>query len=602
MGSAWGNLLDVLRMSNADAIAALKSKLHSSLDQVNLPLYNGNNAPINFNFGACADNLTDLLWKFYVTNGRFPNVIFNDGVPPSAAVELKSKPFFDSPFYYESLFDPNYGENVGTIPAPSIKIKLNGKVWTNHTVTYELESGTVTEYDNLTLPPQWLNTRSYSIPTQPAYQQTIPLDLIDFGAYQTWAILLVIYSRPDFCFATDDGVMLYPDGISMLENSMKYFLFQKSSGSIAGNVLTIQSVAGNGPFLVGFPDAIIQKIYDDFIKIRNSGSGWTPFIIEMIKVIVSAVGLYFGASALSGIVGGNFAIANLTSTVNLAKQMGVDTGQASAALKIIDLTGVTSLSTIAANAGSSSVDYVDFPIPESFSDLSFDDQYWLDMGALDIAMADFQPIADMVVDPSFDLTSYADSTTAFNASPIFDSFATPLPDNAWGFDLVGPLSTNQYAAAAGAAPSVAAAASDAMNSAGAGNSINPTYDQINTAATNAANNAVSFANAGNSILSSVWATASKVLTLYMQYQQIVMKKPLPTGISYPTAVGQPVRQPDGSVSILNADGTISTIRPNGAVLNSSPGSTLPSILSGNMPLYIGGGLVLLALVLSKRGE
>ncbi len=585
-------------MSAADALNVLKTKLHESLDQVNLDLYDGSNTPVNFNFGLCVDNLAGLLWPFYLANNRMPAVLFNDGVPPSAAASLKSQqpimvPFvlnlntFNEPFTAVNIGDINTFLTSTTIP--NVKVKLNGKTWHNY---QGMQSGDPF-YVDVNIPAGWINTRHFDL------VNIAPLEIIDVGAYQTWAILLLIYSRPDLCFVSDDGILLYPKGIEVLENSMKYFMFRRTNGVIGGNVLNIYDVAGSGPFLVGFPLKIIEVFNEQFQKQLAAESGFTPFLIEMAHIVLSAVGLYFGASALSGIVAGNFAIANLTSSLNLAKSFGINTGQLGTGLQLFNLTTGAIASSVPVTTGAKNVDLfgpIDFSAP-------IDPSYFDALGAsstLDFTGVD-AALANITIDPTFDTASFSSAVDAFNQSASFDQLGVGLPTDLNVAAGLGPVSTVQYAASVGASSSVASAASDAMNAVGGGDStLTASSDQVATAAKTAANNSLTLSAAGDIGGSTIWATASKLLSMYLQYQQVANKTPLPNRVTYPNAVGQPVRQPDGSISILNKDGTISTVRPNGSVINSFANSDLPSFLSGNTPLYIGLGLLGVLLLMSRR--
>lgn len=136
----------------------------------------------------------------------------------------------------------------------------------------------------------------------------------------------------------------------------------------------------------------------------------------------------------------------------------------------------------------------------------------------------------------------------------------------------GDLSLEQFGAIAGSAPGVISKAGALLGQSGGSASSSSTSPKQTAAASSAAK------SGDGGILDTLTAGAGALLQLYTQYQ-IAQKKinptpaaTRPTSITQPTKPGQVVKQPDGSISVMNADGTIKTMRPNGQTVKSTAGA------------------------------
>jgi hypothetical protein len=79
-------------MSNDAAVQeVLRRTIGEKLGSADLELFTANGRE-NFNFGAATENLTQILFRFWKAHGRMPNVIFNDGIPPSWRAALEKTP------------------------------------------------------------------------------------------------------------------------------------------------------------------------------------------------------------------------------------------------------------------------------------------------------------------------------------------------------------------------------------------------------------------------------------------------------------------------------------------------------------------------------
>lgn len=115
----------------------------------------------------------------------------------------------------------------------------------------------------------------------------------------------------------------------------------------------------------------------------------------------------------------------------------------------------------------------------------------------------------------------------------------------------------------------------------------------------------------NTAVKNIQGSAGAFLTLYTTYkkaEQVISsggKAPAPIrNATRPTAPGQIVRQPDGSISTMLPDGSIRTVRPDGTSIVTAPGAEMPGFTKTG--LIIGGAAlaagVLVYLATSKRGK
>jgi hypothetical protein len=591
-------------MSNDSAVRAkLREMLFDKLVKVELPLFTAQGT-VNFNFSTAVDNLTDILFQFWQSNQRMPTLIFNDGIPPSWKSALESRPMSGinailSPLVW-ATYNPS-GDGSETVNTNSLFLfncKYNPKpgAVVNYREDIVTANGDIEQFytDALTYP---LNSRVvYQTPRGTNVYVNIPRADFTAGAFQTWGVLLVVLTHPQFVYATDEGLMLTPDGIGMIERSAAHWLARGLRGGPAwwGSDAVIAEKLGSGPVMVGIPQALVDKMQQFENQLRADDN----FVRTLATWVLSFVGFYFGASAASGLIGGAFTIPNISGTLQLASKFGVDTGDIAPALKIVGaLTGPGNLWQSQAQSGVSMDDFAgDWGIDPTTIEYSTVDM----TGGLDLSNDAFYSMLE--IDPVTIEYGAADAfaglTGDYGPPPEgYDSAAILAEQNSMlEYYMQGYVSPAQYVATVAASPAASAAVQTAIRAAG-GNpaSVQTTPQQIVQARQVAQQQAQM--QPGNN----VWEIAANALTLYERYQRAQS----PTGaasVRYPSVQTGIVRQPDGSISIPRADGTVTTIRPNGQTATTGTMAQLKNFVADNSLLIAGaaGVLIVGAIVLSRR--
>jgi hypothetical protein len=339
----------------------------------------------HFSYALCVSNLARLLTEFYVANGRAPNLLFNSGVPPSLESELKARPDFEAGAVTWKTIEWETGINqeTGQVQTLSIGIPVfNVRVYTYgadiETVSYSGESQTPT----------------YStVLVQGAFNRRgdIPLSAIVGGAASNWIILLVAASNPELLAVTDEGIMLLPGGVAMVEKSLAYWAeqFMLSKG------IAFQYGYGEyfeaGPVLVGFPPAMLEKFHE--IYVRDMAHGWRDFALMIISFVASAFSLYAGVNALGGLMNGVMSLGNVSGALSMADKFGIETSKVTAALNLASLTSEY----LPVNNGGTMGE-------DGIFDFSTFDPDFIDPTSIDWGM-DFDPFAGMEVEIAQDVMS-----------------------------------------------------------------------------------------------------------------------------------------------------------------------------------------------------
>lgn len=624
-------LFCVACMSNDTAVRnKIRDTLRERFASLNLDLFTAY-GPQSVNYADpslnIAENCADIFFRFWKVNGRMPTVLFNDGVPPSWKSALERDPGYQAVFgfylwkdVYQLGGEAHHG--VDLLDVRSLML-FNCKLMPRPGLTAEYQYINRINADHET-------TETVIVPVDgPVNARTlqygaIPRHEFTEGAFQTWGTLLVVATHPHLVYATDEGLMLTMDGVGIIERSAAHWLSiaLREFGLPGDDVIAAH--LGEGPSMLGIPLALVDGVRKQMEAAKRAG-----YPLAMIaKWVMSFVGFYFGAAAASGLVGGAFTIPNLSGTLNLVSKFGVDTGNVATPLKIVGaLTGDMNLSDTLSTGGTmdewdfwseiginpESISGFDPSVSTSFDSMDFgamtdagafipDDMggydLWADIG---IDPTTIIPFHDMTPDSWWDASGDALSTVSagdYGPPPsIYDEVEIQASNNAAMAEaLKGPVSPTQYAAAVSkASPAAGAAVQAAMKKAGA----SPTSTNVSPAT---AQRAAQIAQQQAAITGDgIWGTASRILQLYGQYQQIQAQqgKALPYGgLKYPSAgqQGNIVRQPDGSISIRNADGSISTVRPNGQTITTQPGQSLPEFLAKNKTLLIAAGVGIVAVV------
>lgn len=609
-------------MAKVDARAVLLQKMYEALSPNSIEIY-GLLGKEQFNFSLAASNIADILFAFYEKNGRMPEVIFNDGMP-KVFEPLRNQPDFKDIVLWHRIYKqyggPS-GENqsisdaIFTSPFLAVKVMLAPT-----TVTVEdninYETGSSMLFEEVISGPR--NSKP----------ENVDWRSVEFAAFQTWGVLIIAATNPEFLYATDEGIMLTRDGAKMVDRSLAYWLedsLQPSGFGMFNQEITFTDFYTPGPVMMGVPFVIVDKLRQA-IEASNRTRGHMKTFKFILSIVMSFVGFYFGASAMSGLVGGQFTIPNLTGTLNMAQKFGVDTGQLSTALKIVGLTTGNDPFNTASNLSKGASMDADF-----WSDIGINpDSISYDVSGMDFGGAGDFVAADYMSDPDFwnaigidpgsisydldgldssmvnDLISgdYGFAIEAFAQAPAYDDVAIRAENDAALAQSMGPMSATQYAAAAKASPSVATAAQAALKQAGASpNSVKATPAQASSAQQVAKQNATTAKLQGDTQSAGVWAAAGQLLKMYGDYQladkkiEMATGPKLPATTMYPSNPGSVTRQPDGSISIRNADGSISTIRPNGQTAVTPAGSSLPSFLTDKKVLLAAGaGLAVVTVI------
>jgi hypothetical protein len=616
-------------LSNDAAVKAkLAELLGAKLSAVEVPLYTANGVEL-FNFGIATQNVVGILFDFWKKHGRAPNLIFNDGLPeawkPALAAEGGEQGLL-SPLAWSYEW---YGEGETRQVNTNIDslYMFNCKMWAvDAPVTYSKITNVTDSSETVQTFSETLNGPVNSRVVYKGELVNIPRQYFTGGTFQTWGILLVALDHPEYVYATDEGCFLTMDGVAMLERSAAYWWNVGVAGAYGKkrDENLIWEKLGRGPVVRGIPNALIENLRKMFEKQQSTKQ---PLRL-IIYLIVTFVGFYYGASAASGLVGGAFTISNLSGTLSLASKFGIDTGQVSSALKIVGaLTGnVDLVDTVRNSAGTPIMDDFDFWGAMDADSMPIDYGANLDFGW---DMADAGSYG--VVDPTWDIgtVSNADFYSMLEVDPVTLEYGGDLSatQNAmsevmgdWGpspeayndaqilaeqNDMLShymnaPVSAVQYVSMAGSSPIVNAAAQVAMRAAG-GSSTSPTTTPQTIARAQQIAQQQQL-TASNTQDADIWSVAAKALQMYGQYQQQQYQQQarLPTTRTpqYPATTGGALtRQPDGSVTIRNADGSMTTIRPDGRTIQTGANSSLPQILADNKVWLIAGAAGLAALAI-----
>lgn len=576
------------------ARANLTAKLQEAFANQTLVLYTANGI-VNAQFVEAVPNLVNILLAFYDANGRFPKTIFNDGLPASVAAALKASPNFGSVIDWHSYSYQQGSETSETgqvqtvsmgLPKLSVRVGLNPGA--ERTVVAGVSPDGETYYRNELLGS--VSNGTYQVPSS----------YINAGAFNTWGILLVIYSRPDFVYATDEGILLTPNGVTMLENSLPYWLGRLNPPLTGWMCDVVQ-----GPFTVGMPYELLMKV-NDYLETAKKKSGANAFFLDIVGMALSFAGFAAGVTGLSNLVAGAINAANIGGALSVANKLGVNTGSAGTFVKIFDLTSGTGLDDTLLNSSSKVAsmstfgDDIGIPGFGDYSDYAgditsgFDWTGGFDMTANDawaasLSLDQLASLDDFYMDiglPDYAAAAAAFDESVFNQQIGYNAATITAENNEAMAKAMGPVSATQLGQMAKAAPAVTAAASSALKKVGANpNSASTSAEQVAKAQALARQRALTSGDASSADL---WGLAAKALGVYGQYQ-VAAGKTLPNSTAFPgSGVGSIVRQPDGSYTVRNADGTLTTVRPNGASQITS-GNTLPSWVSANKTILIAGG-------------
>lgn len=558
--------------------------------------------PLNRGLPALAEKIT----TFQQTNNRLPKVIFNDGKPPQFAEELKAKSAGHSLLTYFSWLESHYGgaseandsgviESGVVTPLFSVPVYIDPPFQAIETVTLS-ETGTAQN----TLIYQGASPTRFGFPANvtPNY---IPISNVTAGAFPTWGLLLVAAQNPEFIYLDENnGFLLTREGVQCLERAIPYWIGRATTGT-----MLMSPVFGSGPELVGVPFEIIDRFRQVWLQ-ANKGFG--KFFVYIIQMIAQFAAFYAGVSALASMAAGSVTFSNLQSAIKLSSQFGADTGKLGPALNLLNLTGAGNLvNNLSITAEVPSMDDYDF---------------WADIGinpdSIDYAgayVAEGYDFDSLWGDLDFDsIAAATDSfSEALNLPEVYDATAIQVANDAALAEIVGPVSATQFAAMVRAGPEVVNATRAVMG-AGAAGSTKTAPQQAQTAAQQARHNATTAATPQEA---SIWQTASQMLNLYGQYQMTEAKVAAATGTSAlpksptlpNTQAGSFARQPDGSFTVRNADGTVTTVRPNGQVVQTGGDfiDQLPAFVRSREFLYgaaalIGTGILYMLFNRSNRSH
>lgn len=563
---------DAVYLKALDVIGAQLAKL-------TLDLW-GENGRETFQFARCAPAVAKLVAEFHAQHGRAPAMIFNDGFPPSYATQLKASPDAarGTVVYPLDCSTPEQ-VNIQTIPAFAVRVYANpGSV----TYTGQANAGQGSTVDESRTAPYAgpYNSRAPSswMPQDP-YAPPIPQGAIVGGAYQTWAVLLVAMSHPEFLQCSDEGLILTPDGVAMIERSMSAWAVRAVSSNFFLGADT-RRLFGDGPALYGIPYSIIDTMRVQWARVQKSG-GFATFAMQLASWALSFAGFYAGAAALSGVLGGAFTLGNLSGTLSMASRFGVDTTKLNFALKLGDLTTGNILAKLPASStggaampdvslsdiGAGNVD----PSQVDFSNL-MPDASNADFGApIDIPQdwwtAGLDPTDPTLADPT---NIPADLAYMNDQGIVYDGTVIATADEV---SSVSQQVATDPAAAQQATQQVAQRIQDAASSAGV---------------------SISMAD--------VMKNATAIVGLAAQWQTIQQKRANGTlGIGsnvLTTSNGSKViTNPDGSRTVIYPNGQVSTL-PKGYNSPGVPGSLIAGV--SNTTLALGAAGVLAIVMLARR--
>lgn len=185
-----------------------------------------------------------------------------------------------------------------------------------------------------------------------------------------------------------------------------------------------------------------------------------------------------------------------------------------------------------------------------------------------------------------------------DAQNALDSWNAQL-DPSWS-QQTGAVTADQFSSMVNMDnPAVKQAAKTALSKAGSASNGTPTAQQIQAAQNFARQQAMQSTDPQQKAM---WQTASNFLGSFGSYNGTAGIKTASTWTT-PTQMGQIVRQPDGSISVRNADGTVTTIGPNGVTKNTPLGQKITSFVTANPILVIGGavaGIVAISMLVGHR--
>lgn len=609
-------------MSNdAAVLQKIRETLAPKLASVTLEIY-GANGREPFNFQQGLEPLSQCLMAFWRQHGRMPEIIFNDGLPQAWLPALSQAPDLLEGLVSQLIWNEEFqmgGEsNYGQVYESTTSIfTFNCKMWAQGSVTFNKlrRSGELEFVETIVEPIQGPQNSRFVFKDREGenHYTNTPRSNYTGGAFQTWGVLLVLLDRPDFVYATDEGLFLTMDGVAMVERSLHYWLRIATRNELQ---LQDESVVfaklGLGPVMRGVPWALIDKLKTMLVAKRAANAP----LRQIFKWVMSFVGFYFGGAAVNGLLSGAFTIPNFSGTLQIVSKFGVETGDLQSGLKIVGaLTGPTNLfnnltTGVPAMGDEDFTGWVDDWGDVVPSDFALDASAW-DFGpGSDTWFDDWgsDAFADLGVDPA----DFGNAQDAFSEA-LQGDWGTPFENlgdeaqYAQDMDILahymeGPASVTQYAAAVGATPAGTAAAQAVMRAAG-GSPTNPNTSPQTTqrAQQIAAQQAQQAQQSGNWDIATVMNAASKLLGMYGQYEQIQLQRQrgLPRSIQYPgTQSGAITRQPNGGITVRRPDGSMTTILPDGRTVNTAQGFSLPSFLAENKTLLILGaaGLVAAAIV------
>lgn len=569
--------------------------LGAQLQQLTLDLY-GPHGRESVNLAAAAPNLAAKIQDFYTQNGRAPDLIFNDGKPPYYLAQLQSRPDFQRGTviqYLTHVDQQGYSGDpaqiyVNMIPVFAVRVGAHGSFDTQQSVSYsegDVQQITLTH----NLDGAYNSRTASSWGASNANDPPIPISLVQFGAYQTWAIALLAIDHPELLYASDQGFVLTPDGVIAIEKSLPHWALTLEP-LIFGGVQSadVDAFYGNGPVLYGVPYSIVSTLQSQFQARQKAGSSILNSVVQLMGIAVSLAGFAAGGAALSGLVGGAFTLSNFSGALTMASKFGVNTGDLQIATKLIGLTtGNISFSVPSSSTGGA------MPPDVSFSDIG--------AGAVDPSQIDFSNLmpSDTIDAASWDagvqipsdwLSAGLDPTDPTMIDPSATLTDTPVMNDS-GVELSGDqiLSANETAQLDDAIYSGSVTQSQAVQD---------VASRIQSAAQ----------SAGKMVdMSTILKDAQSIVGMAIQWTNAQNAK---RGIVAPGS--SVLTGPNGSKIITNPNGTKTILYPNGQVATlpatyRSPGvsgggfSTLVQGLTSNpVALAIGGAVVVALLMRGRR--
>lgn len=287
----------------------------------------------------------------------------------------------------------------------------------------------------------------------------------------------------------------------------------------------------------------------------------------LVTFALTAVGMYFAVANIANLFAGNFTFANVSSAIKMADQFELI--DSSSFMPVLTLTNTVY------NLGAGAIDRLSGMsqnVIDSTADFSENATMWDEF--------DFDGSGGNWGGDSWTVSDGDWWDTGWLTDPFVDTW-----NDFWGgsvetmADVTPGLTATQIAITSGASPADAAEIASIAQQ---------------------ASNSTDYWGTFQNLLEGAAGAVKTIGGLVIQYKQAEMAferlkgpTPAPQYATRPTTVGQPVRQPDGSISTLNPDGSITTVRPNGQVLNTGGNAPLPNFSTIFTPknLMIGGGVV-----------